>query len=199
MSIHTLIPLAAATGLAGLLYVADVRGGGLPASAPVRGVMWLAARWRWQHGVRQAWTAGAELVRGMAALASAGDDELPPWRQAPVVDDAWRCPTCGIWRCRKGREGEDCGGREARSVAYWSVAHEGRHTEQAATVRWLADAWGGLAAMPVRLRRDLGRLAGMTRTPTADLGELAEDTASVRQWLAARRETSAQLVLGRTA
>lgn len=93
----------------------------------------------------------------------------PPWpepgSQAPCPNPDCRGRRCAAWRRRGIACSEPSLPASLPAYAVGSpVPREGRHSATTAIVRWLAGDWWG-APMPVRLRRQLARMAGAARVP----------------------------------
>jgi hypothetical protein len=134
----------------------------------------LRRAWHTRRVRRHAWQTGEDLTAGLAAVEATPEPEPPPaWHSAPWVTGTGELPTvgtqpvcsCGGRRCRPARLGEDCGqAAMGERPAYWRRLPTGRHTLTLAAARWLAGDWWE-ADLPVRLRRELGRLSGAGTIP----------------------------------
>lgn len=136
-------------------------------AAGLGGLWWWASR-AGQRAAAAAWRDGQDITAGLAMLVAVDTtQDAPPWRTAPTPTGD-HCPRCGGRRCRPHREGRDCGlDGIAEATAYAAshpLAREGRHSGAASILRWLVGDWT-TTDMPIGLRRQLGRLAGLARVP----------------------------------
>jgi hypothetical protein len=108
----------------------------------------------------------AELAAVPAGLVAPADLPAPgSGGQPPCPNPGCRGRHCSTWR----RRAIPCSDQHATVelpvyAAGLPLPRDGRHSASAALVRWLAGDWWD-APLPVRLRRQLGRLAGTTRVP----------------------------------
>jgi len=108
----------------------------------------------------------AELAAIPAELAAPANLPAPgSGGQPPCPNPGCRGRHCATWR----RRAIPCSDQHATVelpvyAAGLPLPRDGRHSVSAALVRWLAGDWWD-APLPVRLRRQLGRLAGATRVP----------------------------------
>lgn len=149
----------------------------------------IAGLWSYSDRIGRLRLAAAEedarVIAGPAALPPAAP-ELPPWRTAPwvtgtgelpVIGSQPRCPNpaCRSRRCRAAREGRDCqmdgSGHSTAYAAGRPLPRDGHHSLPVALAKWLVGDWAA-APLPVATRRQLGRLAGLTRVPAIAGGEV---------------------------